>query len=343
MNESIDSSCDECIPSPEATKLLQEAKELSTDAYVIVARAKDLGERASSMSKKNCLFTLKNEKDQSRLFLCKEINLDEAKSSESECTSKDLRTNESKNLQENDTVEPLSIDESKEESKMSDDVVFEINVESGIKSEAEVPDSKNKAELFRQASESSKELDIALKSAEGMAIRTADLADNLKEFIAFSETLKASSEIVNTTKDILDSTMNITSMIQEKNNEQTKTLGMPQNIKTKESQFAERKNSVETVQSEIMHGKLTSYKPTNIISNAATHASLLASAFKNKINHLQQSKRATFFFFGGLSLGCFIGYLIGMLHGKQVISAEANETMEKNDENTERLYYTGKR
>jgi len=87
-------------------------------------------------------------------------------------------------------------------------------VESDTKSDAVVPDSKNKAELFRQASECSKELDIASKSAEGMAIRTADLADKVKEFIAFSETLQTSSEIVNITNDILDSAMNITSMVQ---------------------------------------------------------------------------------------------------------------------------------
>jgi len=73
---------------------------------------------------------------------------------------------------------------------------------------------------------------------------------------------------------------------------------MPQNIKTKESQFAKRKILVETCQSEIMHGRIISYKPTDIISKAATHASLLASPFKNKINHLHESKRATLFFSG---------------------------------------------
>ena len=61
-----------------------------------------------------------------------------------------------------------------------------------------------------------------------MAIRTVDLVETLKEFTSFSETLKCASQIVNTTKDILDSTMNITSMLQGENTNQTKTSRMPQ-------------------------------------------------------------------------------------------------------------------
>jgi len=172
--------------------------------------------------------------------------------------------------------------------------------------------------------------------------KTADVADNLKELISFAETLKWSSDIVDSTKDVLKSTKSVASMLRREEFTKEMPLTFSQNVKTKEAREKEQheilivRNQFENVGEDS-----TNYTPTKIFTNAAMHAGFFTSSFKNKMNHLQEYKRVIAFTSAGLSIGCLIGYFVGKIRRCQPLLEETSKIVKTNDDNNEEPYYKG--
>jgi len=345
MSETLGSSnndcSDICMPSPEGSNILTEAKELSEDAYKIVKRAKDLGKRVSEMNENNCLFILKGLNEGNSLFACKDVNIDRTKVADGELHTENFSDRKTDKLLANDSLVINSTGELNKGSLISNNLTLYIKDESITKSKSSKQNSENKAELIRQANNSSKELDIALQCAEGIAKKTADVADNLKELISFAETLKLSSNIVDTTKDVLKSTKSVASMLREEKLTKELPLTYSQNMKAKKTREGEHEIFIEGNQFENKREDSTKYTPTKIFTNAAMHAGVFTSTFRNKMNHLQEYKRIIAFTSAGLSLGCLIGYFVGKIRRYQPLLEETAKIVKTNDDNNEQPYYKG--